>query len=453
MNHSTLTGGRVLARNAIFNLIGYAAPLLVAFIAVPLLIEGLGTERFGVLTLIFMAVGYFSLFDLGIGRATTKLVAETLARQEIEALPKLVWTSLGMLSGLGLSASLVLGLCNPLLVSRIFHIPAYLQEETSRAFYLVAASIPLVLGTAGTRGVLEAQQRFGLISAIKVPVSSFFFAAPLLVLPFSNSLCPITLALLGTRLVEFAAYAYFSLRLIPGIRKPHWPEISYVRSLLGFGGWLTVTNVVGPLMTYMDRFIVGGILTMTAVTYYATPYDFIARLAILPASILGVMFPALSASFLLDTDRFALLYERTLVCVVYVMTPVVLMLTVAAHPFLEFWIGPEFAAQSTLVFQLLALGALLNAVGQVSFSAIQAMGRPDLTAKIHLLELPLYLGMVWFLALRMGIAGAALACLIRIAADTAILYRLAGRMVPGKERQPAQRSKAHFVKGLPVRES
>lgn len=429
MHHSSLTGGRVLARNTIFNLTGHGVPLLVALFAIPLLIRGLGTERFGVLTLIWMMVGYFSLFDLGIGRATTKFVAENIAIRETDALSQLIWTSLGMLFCFGLSGTILLGLLNPLLLSRFFNIPAYLGDETSKAFYLVAASIPLVLGTAGIRGVLEAQQRFALINSIKIPISSAFFAAPLLVLFYSNSLYPITAALIGTRLIEFIVYSFFCTRSIPGMKHPQWPNIAHVKKLLGFGGWLTVTNIVGPLMTYMDRFIIGGILSMTAVAYYATPYDFVARLAVIPGSLLGVMFPALSASFAVDISRFNFLYDKTVKYILCVMTPIVLILTLAAHPFLNVWLGKEFAAQSTLVFQLLALGTLVNSIGQVPFSAIQAMGRPDITAKIHLLELPIYLGMIWFLALKMGIAGAALAWLIRVLIDTAVLYRLANRMM------------------------
>jgi len=75
-----LTSGRRLARNVLWNLLGTGAPLLVALFAIPLLIEGLGTERFGVLLIAWMVVGYFSLFDMGLGRALTKLVAEKLGK-------------------------------------------------------------------------------------------------------------------------------------------------------------------------------------------------------------------------------------------------------------------------------------------------------------------------------------------------------------------------------------
>jgi len=54
--------------------------LLAALVAIPVTLRGLGTERFGALSLAWLLIGYLSLFDLGLGRALTKLAAERLAR-------------------------------------------------------------------------------------------------------------------------------------------------------------------------------------------------------------------------------------------------------------------------------------------------------------------------------------------------------------------------------------
>ncbi len=59
-----LTSGGLLARNTILNFAGLSAPMLVAIVSIPLLISGLGTDRFGVLTLAFAISGYFGVFDL-----------------------------------------------------------------------------------------------------------------------------------------------------------------------------------------------------------------------------------------------------------------------------------------------------------------------------------------------------------------------------------------------------
>lgn len=73
-----LTSGRVLARNTVWNLIGNGAPMIVAVFSIPILIHALGKDRFGVLALAWALIGYASLFDMGLGRALTQLVARKL---------------------------------------------------------------------------------------------------------------------------------------------------------------------------------------------------------------------------------------------------------------------------------------------------------------------------------------------------------------------------------------
>ena len=66
-----LTSGRLLARNTIWNLLGQVLPMVVGVVAIPPLVHSLGVDRFGVLSLAWIIIGYFSLFDLGMGRALT----------------------------------------------------------------------------------------------------------------------------------------------------------------------------------------------------------------------------------------------------------------------------------------------------------------------------------------------------------------------------------------------
>ena len=161
---SELTVGRLLARNTLWNLLGLGAPLIVAVFAIPLLIDGLGLERFGILALAWMVVGYFGLFDLGLGRALTKLVAERLGAGQNAEIPPLVWTALLLMLLLGAIGTVVDGLLCPWLIGQVLKIPEALQTETLYAFYALALSIPVLVSTAGA-GILEAQQRLGLRAA------------------------------------------------------------------------------------------------------------------------------------------------------------------------------------------------------------------------------------------------------------------------------------------------
>ena len=79
--------GRALLQNTIWNITGSAAPLVVAAVTIPILVAGLGLDRFGLLTLAWTVIGYLSLFDFGLGRALTKLVAEKIGHGDLEEVP------------------------------------------------------------------------------------------------------------------------------------------------------------------------------------------------------------------------------------------------------------------------------------------------------------------------------------------------------------------------------
>src|SRR3954470_5469540 len=121
-----------LARSTVLNLAGLGTPLVVAFFAIPVLTRWLGTDRFGVLSLVWVVLGYFSLFDLGLSRALTQIISERVSSLRTDDLPQLVWTGLGLLLGLGLITTLVATACSAWLVNHVLHIPPVLQSETER---------------------------------------------------------------------------------------------------------------------------------------------------------------------------------------------------------------------------------------------------------------------------------------------------------------------------------
>jgi O-antigen/teichoic acid export membrane protein len=431
MKTTELTAGRLLARNAAWNLASQALPIAVAIVSMPILIRGMGTDRFGLLTLAWMVLGFSSLFDLGLGRALTKLVAELLGRGRGREVPPLVWTASGLMAALGVSAASLVWLISPWLVRDALRVPAPLQGEALIAFDLMAIALPFVISTAGLRGIMEAHQRFGPINLVRTAISLFTLIGPLLVLPFSRSLVPIVGVLVVGRAASWLIHLLLCLFSLPELRR----EVAFRRSLIGpllrYGGWMTVVNLVNPLMVQMDRFLIGALISSAAVAYYSTPFELVTKLWIVSSSVLGVVFPAFATSFVVDEGGTASIFSRSVKSIFVVLFPIVLGFVTLAPEGLSLWLGPEFAHQSTPVLRWLAVGVLLNGLSQVASALLQAIGRPDLTAKLHLVELPPYLIAAWYLIGTWGIAGAALAWTGRIALDMLLFFWAARSTVPG----------------------
>lgn len=426
---SRLTGSRILARNSALNLLGVGLPMAVALVTVPVLIRALGEERFGILTVGWVVIGYFSLFDFGLGRALTKLLAEKLSGEDEEEIPPLVWTTLLLMFLLGVAGALLLAVLAPWLVRDVLKMSPELRLEALPSFYLLAFSLPWVISTTGLLGVLEANQSFGVVTSLRLPLGLFTYVSPLAVLPFTTSLVPVIALLVVGRLIAWVAHLVACLRVLPVLRSGIVLEWSRVKSLARFGGWLTVSNVISPLMTHLDRFLIGALISVTAVAYYVTPYELVAKLWLIPGALMGVLFPAFAATFAHDRTRTNLLFDRGVRVTFLAVFPIALVLITLAHEGMDLWLGAEFASKSAGVLRWLALGVFINCLAQVPFALIQGVGRPDITGKLHLLEFPFYCLVIWFLSRSYGIEGVALAWVLRVTLDTSILFVVAQRLL------------------------
>ena len=422
-----MTDSKLLARNSGLNLAGQAVPLVVALIAIPWLIRGLGADRFGVLTLVWATIGYFGLVDLGLGRALTHAVATRLGSEREGELVALGWTALALMFLLGALGAVVLAAATPWLVTDLLKIPAGLTAESARSFYLLALSLPMVVSTAGLRGIIEAHQHFGLATMLRIPLAIFSYAGPLAALPFTNRLDVVVAALVLGRLITWVAHFVLCVKRYAFLRHRIAIKRQVIRPLLRVGGWMTVSNVVSPLMTYFDRFFIGALLPVAAVAYYVTPFEMVMKVLLFPSALMGVLFPAFAESFARDRARTAQLFDKGVRAVVLVVFPVSLVLVTLASEILRVWVGAEFARAGSAVLQWLAVGALINSIGFVGFAVLQGVGRADLTGKLNLVELPLYVVTVWLLAKTLGLAGVAMAWTLRVLVDTVALWMMARR--------------------------
>ncbi len=418
-----------VAANAAWNLAGLGLPVLVALLTIPPLIRALGTERFGVLAIAWAFVGYFSLFDLGLGRAMTRMVASRLGEGDRAAAARVFRTGTVLLAALGLAAAAGVALIAPWLVGSVLEVPAGFRQETLRAFQLIALGMPLVVSSAGLQGTVEAHQRFRTVAAAKLLQGIGTFAGPLLAVQFTPDLAACVAVLLVSRLASWLLLLADCRRSLAGAGPARF-DAGLLRPLASFGGWMTLDNLLGPLLLFADRFLVGALLTMSAVAFYATPSELVSRLLVIPAAVVGVLFPMFAAVGTSDPARSARLFGGSVRAVYAAMLPLCVAGIGASWWLLALWLGRDFADESFRVLQWLLAGVLFLGVAHLPHALIAGLGRPDITTKIHLLEIPLYLLALWAGIHAFGVEGAAMAWALRVAADAVLLGWAAARLAP-----------------------
>lgn len=418
--------GRI-ARNAIWNIAGSCIPLVIAAVAIPQLIKKLGADRFGFLTIVWVIIGYFGLFDFGLGRALTNLVARFLGDGREGDTPALTFTATTLMLAMGITGAGALAVAAPVLVHRVLNMPLWLQPDGLRSLWAVSVTIPIVIVTTGFRGVVEAYQRFDWSNIVRIPQGIFNFAGPLVMVQFSSSLLPIVVLLLVGRIALLFAYGLMACRLLP--RTPgRLFKGDMIRGLLSFGGWMTVSAVISPVMASLDRFLIGTLMTMQAVAFYSTPNEVVTKLLLLPAGLAGVIFPAFSTLLVSDPNEANRLYSRSVKYLTAALLPPVAAIILFGQVGLRVWLGADFASHSTLPLQILSIGVFANGLAHAPFALIQGGGKPEWTGKLHLLELPVYLAVFYPLVRSFGIAGASIAWSGRMVLDAIFLFVLAGKL-------------------------
>jgi len=417
-----------LVRNTALNFVGQVLPLVAGIVLLPYIVRGLGPDRFGMLGIVWIVFGYFSLMDLGLGRATTKFLAEWLARKESSRISEMVWSSISLQVLLGLLGCILLAALTPFLVGRVLRTPAFLLVEGRDTFYVLAAALPIILATNGLRAVLEGCQRFDISNLLRAPSSVLAFVIPALGVALGLHLPGIVMCLGISRLAFVFAHAFYCFQVLPCLKVRPTLGLSTMVPLLSFGGWVTASNLVNPILLSMDRLLIGALLSVAMVGYYTAPFEAVTKLWMIPASLMSAVYPACSALGGGQVRDLQLLYSRSIKYLFCALAPISLVLVLFARPIIGSWLGLGFVEKSAVLLQLLALGVFINCFAHVPYCFLQALGRPDSAAKLFLLEVIPFSLLVWWMVEHYGMAGAAAASAIRVAIEAVLLMFLTWRL-------------------------
>ena len=407
-----------IARSTLFNLAGAAIPTALLLITVPIYLHLIGEARYGVLAIVWLLLGYFGVFDLGFGRAVANRIA-ALHDAMAEERQGIFWTGLAVSAVTGLIGGAILYLLGNWLFAHVLVIHGTLRTEAENAMPWLASALPLAIIISVLAGALEGRQAFLALNGAQIFGTVLYQVFPLVLAYAGWVTLPylIASAIMGRLLSVLLLFA-LSYRHVPLSPRPRF-ALNQVKSLLHYGGWITVTGLVSPLLTVFDRFLIGAKVGMVAVTAYTVPYNLVMRLSILPGSLQTALFPRFS---MVDPAEAQTLAARAVLSVGAIMTPIAVMGLLLIKPFLILWVGAALAEKAAPVGQILLVGMWINTLAFIPFTYLQGRGHPDLPAKFHVLEVLPYVAILWVLIDLLGVRGAAWAWDLRVLADTLLLF-------------------------------
>jgi O-antigen/teichoic acid export membrane protein len=412
---------RKLRTNFVFNVVGMGIPLVVALITIPLYIAQIGTARFGVITIVWILLGYFGFIDFGLSRASAKALA-TLANASRKRRVGAFMTSLYLNLFLGVVGAVILYFSGHFLLHRLLTLSDPISTELDASLPWIAGTLPVLLVAAVCHGAIESKERFLAVNSFDVATFTLGQILPLLAAIMIAPTLPVVIAAafvarLASMLVMlcfvFVKEKVYSLRVF---------DKKIVGELARFSAWAGITNIIGTSLLFLDQLLVGFALGASAIAHYAVPMNVVTRSQIVAKALARATFPRFSR---MSREHAIDLGERSAVSLGFVYGAICASVIVLSRILMTLWIGPQFALEAAPILEVLLIGAWINGIAFVPYGLLQGQGRPDLVAKVHAMEILPYAIALWFLLSKFGVLGAAIAWTLRVAIDTAFLLKVA----------------------------
>lgn len=412
-----------IRRNSSYNLIGSVIPLILSLITVPIYLHLIGAERYGVLAIAWLLLGYFGLFDLGLSRATSFRIA-ALRDATSQERSDIFWAALTANVTMGCIGGAILWIASGYFFSHLFKVADAIRPEIIESIPWLALSVPVATLTGVLTGALQGREKFLQVNLISTVSTIFFQLAPLSLAFFSG---PRLFYLLESAvLVRLAALIWLMHASHQVITRGSRPKliVSEIKTLLRYGGWVTIASLFGPILYMIDRLTIGVMLNAIAVTIYTIPLQLAQRIAIVPSALTTALFPRLSAS---TEDHQRVLSATATRVLCSVMTFPIITAIFLIQPFLTLWVGADLAIKAAPLGRILFVGFWANSLALVPFNQLQARGRPDLVTKVLIAEIPPYIGALYFGLREFGLLGCAVVQAARYIVDLLLLAFVANR--------------------------
>ena len=372
-----------------------------SLVFVPLLLNYLDAERYGIWLTLTSIVGWFTFFDAGLGNGLRNKLTEALAKGDNQLAKEYVSTTYALVSSIFIGVLLLFYCVNPFLHwNEILNTASVPDRELSLlalivfTFFLLRFIFNLIgiILMAGQKPALNnAFSPIGnIVSLIIIYILSLTMKGALVIMGFVLSIVPVIVLLIATFLLFRSKYRY----LRPSIKNINW---KHSHSLLGLGVKFFIIQIAAIILFSTSNIIITQILGAEQVTIYNIAFQYFQ----VPVMLYGIiMTPILSAvtdayarkdyvwlkNTLSKLNKFSLLF----------FVGIILMLIASPYIYL-YWVGGKINIPF-VVSASMALYAIINVFLSPYTQYINGMGKLYLSTRLVIFILIFYIPLAILLA-------------------------------------------------------
>ena len=401
-----------ILKNATSNYARQIIQIAIFVLLTPFIVAKLGTDNFGLWSLIQATIGLLGLMDMGFSTSVVKYVAEARGLGDRERLRRLTSTFFWQYAGLGLITMVATVVLVPF-VPQILGIPPDRARSAQVVFALIGLRAAQGLPLGLFAGILVGYQQQLLSNICRVLGTASYGLLAWWALSVSPTIETLAWVSLGTGLFANLVSLVFCIRAAPGVSlSPANFRWSLLGEISSFSLWFFLIQVSLLLATRVDTIIINAVMPLAAVAVYTVAIRVAERASSLCRQLTNTLTPVIAELKGAGEEKnIRAVFLKGSMLAVAASVPMLAGLAWLAEDIGGVWMGEEFRASATPCRLLLAAALVgiihgntenvLSMTGHQRYLALATIG-----GQIMNLILTLILVRHW------GLAGVALATLL-----------------------------------------
>jgi len=419
----------VLARNTLWNYIGFGVNLAVNFALFPFVVRHLGEAPAGLWLLLGSVTGYMGLFELGIVPALMQRIAAALGRGVRSTIDEAVSTAFAIMMAMMLIALQMIWF-TPAIAGWLQLPPGYAGQAVG-AISVAIAGVSLRMPQAPFQAVLLGCQRQDRCNQLWITLALTKALATVV-------LITLHIGVVGIVTMEAVVHLLAGVLQIMWVRKEmpllrvsiRAVRIREAHDLLAFGVQVTLAGIFVLIVEQTDKLVIAASLPIEQVTRYSAAWKLYMLAYSIPTTLLQALSPVLANLHGAgETERFRTAFLRMTKYSAAVALPLAATLGLCSGWILRLWMGPSFADVYPIV-AVLVCGFAVTSLNHAGHSALLAKGQVRL--RLWLYDAPqavLNLALSLWLVRRFGLLGVALGTLAPALLMQPVFLRLLSKSI------------------------
>jgi O-antigen/teichoic acid export membrane protein len=380
------------ARDGLFNLIGWAWPVVMSIVTVPYFLRLLGEELYGVYAVIAIVAGYLSMVSTPAAAGNVRFLANALSKNEWDEVRSFHLNGFYVNFVIAALSSLLLFVAAEWLTLVVFKVPEHLHPVAILAFRIGAVGY-LLNGVAGSlRSLPYAASRFEWVNGVTLVAGTANTILVIIALWLGYGLSGAVIAQVLSSVVAVSGFQLACTRLlskmpIEGGRRPAFDE-KKIKNLMSFSALMFIEHVLAQIGANIDRTLVGVRLGATSITYYAVPSRVSDLVSGISSALARRMYPIAAGSVgSKQSQDLVRTYITSLRTIAWISCALAVILVTCSHDLLTVWLGAGMADKSAAILSLLAIADAGLAIGHVAHYTSLGLGRADVNLKFRVISL------------------------------------------------------------------